>query len=338
MFPVTKGDATASMSFVRALALTPPVELRPPDLAPYRESNTGIPYLWSFDSGHPGPHVGINALMHGNELSGAWALVRLFEMGLRPKAGRLSLCFANVAAFERFDPAHPASSRYVDEDMNRIWEAERLDGPASSVELVRARALRSHFHRLDFLLDLHSMYHGSEPLLLCGATARGRRFAKRMAYPATVVADRGHPGGRRLIEYGRFGSPRAKPVAVLLEAGQHWARRSVDVALAGCLHFLRATGVLDRELAMRLVPSRCSRSQRFIEVTHAVTVRHGPFRLEPGFRELEPVERAGTVVATDGGRPVRTPYDRCILILPSRHATVGLTAVRFGRQVAPPRS
>jgi len=313
------------------------VEIAPPDLAPYREGNSGIPYVWSFDSGHPGPHVGINALIHGNELSGAWALVRLLELGLRPLCGRLSLSFANVEAFARFDPADPTASRFVDEDMNRLWRPEALEGPAVTVERKRARELLPHFRALDFLLDLHSMQTASAPLLLCGLTPKARRFARRMGYPAVVVADAGHPGGVRLIDYGAFAAPRRKPVAVLLEAGQHWARSSIDVALAGCLHFLRATGVLDPELAMRLAPTRAAGRQRFIEVTHAVTVRHGPFRFKEDFRGLEVIERAGTVIATDGGEPLRTPYDHCILVMPSRRLARSHTAVRLGREVPPPR-
>ncbi len=315
----------------------PRIEITPPDLRPYREGNSGIPYVWSFDSGRAGPHVGINALIHGNELSGAWALVRLLELGLRPQCGRLSLSFANIDAFSRFDAADPTASRFVEEDMNRLWRPELLDGPATTVELRRARELLPHFRALDFLLDLHSMQTASAPLLLCGLTPKARRFARRMGYPAVVVADAGHPGGVRLIDYGAFGAPRKKPVAVLLEAGQHWARSSIDVALAGCLHFLRATAVLDPELAMRLAPTRAGGRQRFIEVTHAVTVRRGPFLFKDGFRGLEVIDRAGTTIATDGGEPVRTPYDRCVLVMPSRRLAPGLTAVRLGREVPPPR-
>lgn len=315
----------------------PRVEIAPPDLSPYREGNTGISHVWCFDSGRPGPHVGLNALTHGNELSGAWALVRLLELGLRPRHGRLSLSFANVEAFSRFDPADPTASRYLEEDMNRLWKTELLEGPARTVELRRARELLPHFRSLDFLLDLHSMQTASAPLLLCGLTRKARRFARRMGYPATVVADAGHPGGVRLIDFGAFGEPRRKPVAVLLEAGQHWARQSIDVALAGCLHFLRATDILDAELAMRLAPTRKAGRQRFIEVTHAVTVRRGPFVFKDGFQGLEVIEKAGTVIATDGGEPVRTPYDHCVLIMPSRRLAPGLTAVRLGREVPPPR-
>lgn len=50
-----------------------PVELVPPDIAPFREGNVGIPFVSCRDSGRPGPHVLICALMYGNEISGAIA-------------------------------------------------------------------------------------------------------------------------------------------------------------------------------------------------------------------------------------------------------------------------
>jgi hypothetical protein len=39
------------------------------------------------------------------------------------------------------------------------------------------------------------------------------------------------------------------------------------------------------------------------------------------------------VIAHDGSTPIRTPYDDCILIMPSRRLASGLTAVRLGHFV-----
>jgi RND family efflux transporter MFP subunit len=39
------------------------------------------------------------------------------------------LAFANVQAFERFDPDQPFASRYVDEDLNRVWDDAVLRAP-----------------------------------------------------------------------------------------------------------------------------------------------------------------------------------------------------------------
>jgi len=104
------------------------IELTPPDIEPYRAGNTGIDYVTTFDSGLPGPHVLVTALTHGNEICGAIALDRLFRAGLRPRQGKLTLAFDNVAAYQRFDRRVPTASRFVDEDFNRLWSPATLDG------------------------------------------------------------------------------------------------------------------------------------------------------------------------------------------------------------------
>ena len=45
-----------------------------PDIAAERAGNTDTPGVWHFDSGVPGRALMVSALVHGNELCGAWAL------------------------------------------------------------------------------------------------------------------------------------------------------------------------------------------------------------------------------------------------------------------------
>src|SRR3546814_15804523 len=123
------------------------VALPAPDISTWRRGNADVDYVHVLDSGRPGPEALINAIVHGNELCGAIAVDALLRAGFRPTRGRLTLCFANPDAYRRFDPATPTRSRFVDEDMNRLWTADRLDGAATPVELNRARALRPQIGR-----------------------------------------------------------------------------------------------------------------------------------------------------------------------------------------------
>jgi predicted deacylase len=311
----------------------PPVEIDAPDISAYASGSAGVPYVVDLDSGRTGPHVVITALVHGNELCGAWALSRLLERGIRPQSGRLSLAFVNTLAYRRFDPAQPKSTRYLDEDLNRLWDPATLDGPRQSRELERARELRPLIESADWLLDLHSMQLPARPLLLCGLCAKGRRLAARMGYPDLVVADRGHSNGARMRDFGTFADPASPRTAMLVECGQHWARRSVDVAIATCRRFLEAVEVVEPAMLDRLCPPPETSPQRLVEVTDAVTVNGGPFRFTQDFQGLEVIPEAGTIIAYDGTRPIRTPYDQCILIMPSRRLVPGLTAVRLGQFV-----
>jgi hypothetical protein len=73
-----------------------PVELIAPDISPYRRGNVGVEFATTYDSGSPGPHVLISAIVHGNELCGAIALDWLYRQNPRPVVGKLTLVFANA--------------------------------------------------------------------------------------------------------------------------------------------------------------------------------------------------------------------------------------------------
>jgi predicted deacylase len=308
-----------------------PIELTPPDISAYRAAGAEAEYVVRRDSGRPGPHVLVTALVHGNELCGAIALDFLLKNGVRPIRGVLSLAFCNVAAFERFDRARPSASRFIDEDFNRVWSSDVLDGKRRSAELARARALRPVVDAADFLLDIHSMQHDTAPLLLCGPLEKGRRFARSIGYPALVVSDAGHAAGRRMRDYGGFGDPASAKNALLVECGQHWRKDSEAVAKETLLRFLLALEMIDPDFAGAHLAAPPPASQRTIEVTDAVTIRSDQFDFAENYKGLEVIARRGTEIARDAGSPVLTPYDNCVLIMPSRRLTKGQTAVRLGR-------
>lgn len=215
-----------------------------PALDRFAATESGIPFVVVRDSGRPGPHVVISALVHGNELCGAAALCRLIDAGLVPTRGRLSMAFANVVAYQTFEPARPFAARYLDEDFNRLWSEQILALPDRSREHARAKALSPLFAGADFLLDLHSTAGESPPMLLCGRTAKNRRLAQTLGFPADVIADAGHASGLRLIEYGAFGQERSTATALLIECGQHFDPAARDVALECALRFLVAVGAI----------------------------------------------------------------------------------------------
>ena len=307
-----------------------PVELAAPDIRPYRAGNCGIEYVTSFDSGKTGPHLMLAALTHGNELCGAIALDWLLRQRVRPLAGRLTLAFMNVAAYARFERKDPRASRYVDEDFNRVWDTQTLDGSRDSVELRRARELRPLFDSVDALLDMHSMQHATPPLMICGLTRRARELALRIGTPANLVCDAGHAAGRRMRDYAEFGDEASPKTALLIECGQHWARASAAVAIDAMLRFLLHFGAIERKFAApHLAPLPAA--QRVVEVTQAVTIASDEFRFEAPYVGMEVIARAGTVIGHDGAQAVATPYDDCVLIMPSMRLRKGETAVRLGR-------
>ncbi|MBP3979250.1 MAG: succinylglutamate desuccinylase/aspartoacylase family protein [Gammaproteobacteria bacterium] len=322
------------------MALT--FDLPAPDLGPWRAGNTGTEGVWHFDSGQPGRHVMISALVHGNELCGAWALKGLLESGLRPQRGQLTLAFCNLEAFDRFDPTHHDASRFTDEDLNRQWLDERIDA-GDSCERRRAAALRPFVASADWLLDIHSMHEPSAPLLLTGMQPRNLELARTMRAPEHVVIDAGHKDGVRMRDYGRFGLPDGNGPgqggdtrSLLVECGFHGDLASRTVAQDQCVRFLAAARVLDAaELAHALPGWQQADAPRqwALEVTGPVVARSSNFRFTEAFTGLEVIAQAGTVIGDNDGEPVITPYDDCVLVMPStRQARAGVTVVRYARR------
>jgi predicted deacylase len=310
-----------------------PVDVEFPDLAAFAAGNAGVPYVYTYDSGAPGPHVMVNALTHGNEVCGAITVKGLLDLGVRPRRGRLTLSFANVDAYRTFDRTEPDASRYVDQDFNRVWTAEKLDDPTTdSVELRRARALRPVVDTVDALLDLHSMHERSAPLIVSGPLDKGIALARALGAPATVISDEGHPEGRRMRDYADFGDPQSPRNALLVECGQHWEPSAVTVAKDCTARFLVLSGVLDEAdlPADWFAPKPAA--MRVIRVTQPVVAKNMIFRFAAHYTGLETFEKAGTVIGWNDDEPVVTPYDNCVLVMPSlRHLRPGVTVVRLGQ-------
>jgi predicted deacylase len=309
-----------------------PIELTAPVIDDHRRSSTGVDFVHTFESGRPGPHVMVNAVTHGNEICGAIAVDRLLRMGLRPLRGALTLSFANIDAFLRFDPHRPYATRFIDEDFNRLWSPATLDSPRESVELRRARALRPFVEAADYLLDIHSMLEPSPPVMICGPLDKGIGFAFDLAIPEHVVSDEGHANGTRMRDFGGYGDAGSAKNALLVECGQHWEKAAERVAWQTTWRFLRHLGIVDPELAASEIEASRPPVQRLVRVTEAVIAMSPSFRFAKDFTGLEVVPRTGDVIAYDGETVVRAPYDNCVLVMPvPNNIKTGLTAVRLGR-------
>ncbi|GGB43553.1 hypothetical protein GCM10011316_14450 [Roseibium aquae] len=304
-----------------------PVELAAPDISVYAPGNCGVPYIWQFDSGVAGPNVMVSAIVHGNEPCGAIALDWLLREDVRPIRGKLTLGFMNIAAYEAFDPADPNATRWLDEDMNRVWGLDVLEGERDSVELRRAREVRPVLDEVDMLLDIHSMQHLAPPLMMSGQHPKGQELAARVGVPEKVVADTGHAAGRRMRDYGAFDDPASPKAALLIECGQHWEAASGHLAKMATARFLVALGVVAPELKDRFgddVPA-----QQFFRVREAVTIESEVFTFARPFTGGEIIAKAGTLLGHDGDREVRTPVDDVMLVMPSKRLWKGQTAVRL---------
>lgn len=310
-------------------------ELPLPTLDAWREGNTGTEGVWRFEARQPGRHVMLSALVHGNELCGAWALLGALQASLRPVAGSLTLAFCNLAAFDRFDPTRVDDSRFADEDFNRVWGPGLVAKGPVNIERKRALALQPFIESADWLLDLHSMHEPGVPLMLTGLQPRNIALARRLGMPATVIADAGHAEGRRMRDHGRFGEALVddEACALLIECGYHGALSSRDVAFDAMARFLDASGAVpaDAQPADWRLPM--PGQQQVLQVTHAVAARSMAVSFSETWHTGQTIAKAGTLLGWNDGEPIVTPYDDCTLVMPSlRQLRPGVTVVRLARQ------
>ena len=315
------------------------IDLQAPDIDRWRRGNTGVDWVHRLDSDDrdaDAPRVMVQVLTHGNEICGAialdWLLRQITTQGWRPRRGSLTLVFANVQAYQRFDPEDPFSSRCVDEDYNRVWGDDALFSARDSVELRRARELRPFVDEADLLLDIHSMSEACRPLMVCGLADKNAAFARQLGVPGDLLVDTGHPAGLRMVDRGGFADPASPKHALLIECGQHWERAAGAVAIDTLVRLLGLAGLADEQWVASNSRLPLPVRQHLVRVTEAVVARSSELRFLVPAVGLSVVAKAGTPIAQDGEHVWVAPYDNTVLVMPgTRNLKAGGTAVRLGR-------
>ncbi len=305
------------------------LELLPRDLSAYRDGNTGVPYVHRFHSGEPGPHVLINALTHGNEFCGMVACTHLLDTGVRPLRGTLTVSFANVAAYESFDPAEPLKSRQLVHNLNRIWSREWLEGDEDSPELQRARELAPVVAAADHVLDIHSTSTAVQPFWVYPERAANSAAALAVGHPPVhLVMPQGLGSGTPLIQHGRLSNRMHPGAALVVECGGHFLRQTGECAVAVTTAFLAHLGLLyPAPSAAAAAPAQRYRLLR----TCVIQTPHWRFvRPLVGFEVFARDE----LIAWDGDTEIRSPCDGCTVLMPTQNPVVGREGVYLTEPMA----
>ncbi len=314
----------------------PFLEIAPIDISTYCKGGENVDFVHVFESGKPGPCVMVNALTHGNEMCGAYAIDFLFRNQIKPKQGRLILSFANVKAYHSYNPTEPFASRFVDEDFNRLWADDVIETKRPSAEWKRARELLQYVRQADFLLDIHSMHQPSPPLMMCGMQERAIQLAMKIGFPTFMIRDRGHANGKRMRDYQEFDDPKGKKTALLIECGSHFSASSVDVAIQTTLRFLLATGAVEEGWAKPFLSVSPLFAPQLVAVEGPVTIQTEKFRFAHTVSGMEVFFHKDEVLGWDGDKTIHIPWDNAVMVMPTLKPTKGLSAVRIGKFVPLP--
>lgn len=295
---------------------------------------------WGGDA--PGPLViGIGG-MHGNEPAGVLALQRALETlrsSRTPFRGRFVGLSGNRAALAR-------GRRYIHQDLNRLWSAERvrrLRNGRNSVEatseteeqrelLAALEAQLAQRRGPVVCLDLHTTSAAGTPFVVIGDTLLNRRFAFGLGAPVVLGLEErlestilNHLGERGYVAVGFEGGQHDSPSALTIHLA---AIRSV-LATAGCVRAEDFRAPHDGREASGAEGSAGRAAPRVVEIRDHHVIREGDdFVMEPGFTNFQPVER-GQALARDRRGPILARESGQILMpLYQEQGTDGFFLVR----------
>lgn len=179
-----------------------------------------------------GPNLVFIGGMHGNEPTGVLALHRVMEQlhQLKPLiSGNVYALVGNLTALER-------GERFIVDDLNRVWQADRVEKarkrdyhPDEIINEVEEQIelwayidnLLKKSDRKFYFVDLHTTSVKSEPFLFMSDTLMNRQFIKKMPVPVVIGIEE-HLDEPLLSYVNDLGFP-----SLAFEGGQHMDSESV---------------------------------------------------------------------------------------------------------------
>jgi len=233
-----------------------------------------------------GPTIGIVCNVHGNELCGRKAVHRVLAK-YEVERGTLILIDGN-------QEAALLKRRFVESDMNRMFTKKNLAKKNAKNDLLRAQYLAEVIPTLglDYAVDFHS-------------TSTDTKYPFTVSFPGSeIMTDLcpmpriyGWPGivEGSLVEFiCKLGVP-----AVVVEAGQHFEKRAVNVAEKTLHSMLSHFGLITLEKPLKM------KKQKNFEVTEVVKVGDAktfkftkPYNCFVGFKPGEKVAKDKTGIYT----------------------------------------
>lgn len=274
---------------------------------------------WSAVGEKTGPVLILFVGIHGNEPAGIAAVERIeetFKRAPRQLTGTVYAITGNIAALK-------LGVRYIDTDLNRIWEMyhtrndfSRKNGNADPAEYAESLAIKQTIdgilakhkhHASDFIFaDLHTTSSQSCAFILLNDTLANRTIARKFPVPQILGIEENIQG--TLLSYvNNLGYK-----ALGFEAGAHFDELSIHRSEAFLWLLLHNTGVLElRENEIKQyekkIQAHAGVPEAYFEILyHKLVDDPGKFEMMSGFENFDEVEK-NTPLAYEEGRLITAP-------------------------------
>ena len=310
--------------------------------------------LARYDGPASGPLLVVLGGMHGNEPAGVEAIRRMATMLAAEPTNNPSFryrgTFAGLAGNLK---ALRRGSRFLAEDLNRLWTSANLDriemleaslrNPEEEEALELRQAIRELLEdtRADrlYVLDIHTTTAFGGIFTLPAPDAESLRLAGELHAPVITGMLEGLDG--TTLHYFTAENWGLPTVAVTFEAGQHAETESVDRAVAAIVNCMRSiAAVRPQDVEHRhdaLLHTYSAGLPRRSHLLYTHRIRPGDrFVMRPGYTNFQAVAR-GERLGQDKDGPVLSPYSARIL-MPLYQAQGDDGFFLIGDEAAPPHA
>lgn len=279
----------------------------------------------------PGPLVVCLGGIHGNEPAGVQALEALMRRldttleqnpNFEFRGTLLALC-GNLAALS-------AKKRFLNEDLNRAWTAPRIAKISASPKINRSAEEEEIVDIIEYVTSAIASYEPTQLVVidLHTSSATGGIFSLPGPDPFSMaIAEQLHAPAVHGLLQAIEGAALAYfmtadlgiPVSGLaFEAGQHQDPESPRRALAAVINCLQAVGCVQAQDLGNEDDTLLKAFSKKLPVNLEIIWRQhikpqDKFRMEPGFRNFDPVRR-GQILAYDVKGAIMAPADGRILM------------------------
>ncbi len=271
----------------------------------------GIAGVDVFDSGKPGPTVGITMMTHGNEPSGLapyWYYTQVAPLLPLLQCGKVMFILNNLDAATRyFDLPADASMEARINTRGIVLNMNRLPDDILSLqndirsEVLRVQELAPLWADFDTGLDIHSTSLDSAPMIVGHPSVKAELIK---GFPIDVLLSGISEVMHSKPALSFYGRNRAGSSHLLIETGSHENPLSFQRAIECVQALLANMGMLEQVFTDTAEPM----TYIHYEVTSSLFFPNESYRTTEIFPNFEPVKQ-GQVLAEGDGEPLVAQHD-----------------------------